>query len=113
MAEKLYHVIIYVPVSHADDIRKALEKSGAGSIGNYSGCSFSTRGIGRFRPLKNAHPAIGNIGNMEEVEEERIEVVVTKETLHEALKAVKTVHPYEEPAIHVLPMKDYKDILKN
>ncbi len=72
----LYHLVIYVPLSHADVVRKALAESGAGNIGNYDSCSFSAKGIGRFRPLKGANPHLGSEGRIEEVEEERIEVVV-------------------------------------
>jgi len=111
MEAELYHIIIYSPSSNADDVRKAIAEAGAGSIGNYESCSFSIKGIGRFKPTKEATPAIGSKGNLEEVEEERIEVVVPSERLKEVLKAVKGVHPYEEPAIHVLPMVDYHSLL--
>lgn len=104
----LYHVVIYVPLTHADAVRKALGDAGAGKIGNYDYCSFSARGVGRFRPLKGSTPAIGNVGEMEEVEEERIEVVVDENHLSKVLHAVKEVHPYEEPAIHLWKMEDYK-----
>jgi len=99
-----YHLIIYVPVAAADTVRKALADGGAGHIGNYDSCSFSARGTGRFRPLKGAHPAIGSIGKIEEVEEERIEALVAEDKLKETLRRIREVHPYEEPAIHILPM---------
>lgn len=99
-----YHLIVYVPLSHADAIRKALAEAGSGNIGAYDSCSFSARGIGRFRPLKESHPAIGSIGEIEEVEEERIEVVVQADRLEKIIDAVRKIHPYEEPAIHVLPL---------
>lgn len=106
-----YHLIVYVPVSEADRTRKALADAGAGKIGNYDSCSFSVRGTGRFRPNDRANPAIGSAGKIEEVEEERIEVLVPNlpSDLKRILKAVKEVHPYEEPAIHLLPMVGYKD----
>lgn len=104
----LYHLIIYVPLSNADAVRKALAENGAGSIGNYDSCSFSARGIGRFRPLEGAQPHIGSEGSIEQVEEERIEVVVDEHILSSILKAVKAAHPYEEPAIHLWKMEDYK-----
>jgi len=102
----LYHLVIYCPVSSADNVRKAAADAGAGKIGNYDSCSFSVRGTGRFRPLKGSDPAIGTIGTPEEVEEERIEVVATKKDLPKILRAVLEAHPYEEPAIHILPMED-------
>jgi len=102
-----YHLIVYVPVQNADAIRAVLAACGAGRIGNYDACSFSARGTGRFRPLKGADPHIGNVGSVEEVEEERIEVVVSDDTdMKELLQEIRKAHPYEEPAIHILPMAD-------
>ncbi|MFH0851635.1 MAG: hypothetical protein V1876_02700 [Candidatus Peregrinibacteria bacterium] len=106
-----YHLIVYVPVGAANSVRDAMASAGAGRIGKYDSCSFSSRGTGRFRPLKGANPAIGDIGSLEEVEEERIEAVVKAEDLKNVLKAITDVHPYEEPAIHVLRMEDCHDLL--
>lgn len=107
----LYHLVIYVPLTHADAVRKAIADAGAGTLGNYDRCSFSVRGTGRFRPLKGANPHLGSEGAIEEVEEERIEVVVEEKYLKEVVKAARKEHPYEEPAIHVLAMQDEKDFL--
>ncbi|MDD4287703.1 MAG: hypothetical protein PHO20_06200 [Candidatus Peribacteraceae bacterium] len=89
-----------------------MAKAGAGRIGNYDSCSFSGKGTGRFRPLKDAKPAIGSVGTLTEVEEERIETVVKEEDLKNVLEAILNVHPYEEPAIHVLRMEDYHGLLE-
>lgn len=100
-----YHLIIYVPVENAQAIRDVLAGGGAGQIGNYDSCSFSILGIGRFRPLAGADPHVGSIGKVEEVEEERIEVVIPDGVdLQALLGDIRKAHPYEEPAIHVLPM---------
>ena len=107
----LYHLIVYTPLSHADMVRSALADAGAGAIGNYTHCSFSVRGTGRFLPNENAKPAIGSAGALECVEEERIEVVVSEDRLRDAVRAARKAHPYDEPAIHVLEMKDYKEFL--
>ena len=71
---------------------------------NYSLCI-------RFRPLEKARPAIGSVGVLEEVSEEKIEVVVEGRFLAAVLAAVREAHPYEEPAIQVSPMLDYKRII--
>jgi hypothetical protein len=99
MSEEIVKLVVYVPVSHADAVRNTLGESGAGNIGNYKHTSFSSKGIGRFIPLENAHPAIGKIGKLEEVIEERIETVCYKRDLIHIIKAVKKIHPYEEPVI--------------
>lgn len=107
MESNLSLLVVYVPASHADEIRTALASAHAGHIGNYDSCSFSTTGTGRFRGNEQSNPAIGSPGTLEEVEEERIEAVVTKQHLKEAVNAILDSHPYEQPAIHILPMIDY------
>lgn len=111
MESSLYHLIVYVPHKEAEVMRKALANAGAGNIGHYDSCSFSLRGTGRFCPNGDANPAIGAAYHLEEVDEERIEVVVAHADLHAVVAAAKKVHSYEEPAIHIVPMLDYKDFL--
>ena len=97
-------IVVFVPETHADILREAMGKAGAGLIGDYKYCSFSVKGIGRFVPLETAHPTIGKIGEMEEVKEERIETVCYRDDLDKIIKAIKKVHPYEEVAIDVYPL---------
>ena len=106
MKQKMYKLVVFVPVNSADKIRQVLAVAGAGHIGNYDYTSFSIRGIGRFRPLKGAKPAIGEAGKIEEVEEERIETVVTGEVLDSVVEKIKAVHPYEEPVIDAYELKN-------
>lgn len=94
-------IVTYVPVADAEKVREAIGKAGGGKLGNYSFCSFSSRGIGRFLPNAGAKPAIGKIGKLEAVEEERIEFVCDHELRTKVVKAIKQAHPYEEPAIDV------------
>ena len=101
---KFVKIAVFVPSTHADKVRKALAESGAGHIGNYDCCSFSVKGIGRFRGLEDSKPFIGVAGKIEEVEEERIETICPSEKLDEVLAAIKKVHPYEEPAIDIYPL---------
>lgn len=97
-SESLYKLVVFSPVTHGDDIRKALVQAGAGAIGDYAGCSFSSPGTGRFTPIEGADPYIGEIGKGEEVHEEKIEVVLSEGIRNRVLKAMLTAHPYEEPA---------------
>lgn len=96
---------VTVPLSHADIVREAMGRAGAGKVGNYEYCSFSVKGTGRFRPLAGADPAIGTIGELEEVEEERIETTCDREILDDVIAAIKRVHPYEEVAIAVYALE--------
>jgi hypothetical protein len=66
-------------------------------------CSFTTKGIGRFLPAEGATPARGNVGQLEQVEEERIEVTCKKKQLSQIIQAIKAVHPYEEVVIDLYP----------
>jgi hypothetical protein len=110
---KLFSLIVFVPLTHAANVRVALASSGAGSIGNYDSCSFSSKGVGRFRPLQGSNAFIGEVGKVEEVEEERIETEVLEEKLQAVLTAVKAAHPYEQPAIHVIgPLLNIDSLLK-
>lgn len=97
-------IVVTVPTPDADSLRNAIGQAGAGEIGNYDFCSFSSRGLGRFRPLKGAKPSIGEINNLEEVEEERIEVTCVKEKINDVISAIKKAHPYEEPVIDIYPL---------
>lgn len=102
---KRYKLVLYVPISHADTLRKAIGDTGAGKIGDYTHCTFTLKGVGRFLPGEGANPTIGEVGKLEEVEEERIETVCSEENLQAVLKAIKEVHPYEEPATDVYPIE--------
>lgn len=105
---KVVKIVVYVPEDNAANIRKVLAENGAGHIGNYDYCSFSAKGIGRFRPLKGANPAIGKQGKVEEVKEERVEAIVPEEKIEKLLKKVIDAHPYEEPAIDIYPLLNDK-----
>ncbi len=97
-------IVVFVPETHAEVVRKAMGSTGAGKIGNYSHCSFSTKGKGYFLPLKGAHPAIGKVGKIELVREERIEFVCDKSILKKVITAMKRAHPYEEVAFDIYPL---------
>lgn len=101
---KLVKIVVSVPDTHTGAVREAMGKAGAGKIGNYTHCSFSVRGTGRFLPGEGAHPAIGEVGRPESVSEERIEVTCTRELLKEVIMAIKNTHPYEEPVIDIYPL---------
>ncbi len=103
---KIVKIVVFVPITHAKRVREVIGKNGAGIIGNYEYCTFSTKGIGRFKPKKGANPFIGKIGKIEEVEEERIEFICPKDKAKEVIKIMKKAHPYEEVAFDVYPLLD-------
>jgi len=99
-----YKIITFVPGEHADAVRDAMDHGGAGWIGHYRQCSFNTPGVGTFRPMRGAKPAIGAVGNLEWVEELRVEMICSGDRLDSALAALRQAHPYEEPAIDVFQL---------
>ena|SRR3989344_2563335 len=99
-------IVVSVPESHVDVVRDAIGKAGAGKIGNYDYCSFTIKGMGRFKPGDDAHPAIGEVGKFEAVPEERIEVTCGRDILADVVAAIKKVHPYEEVTIDAYPLEE-------
>jgi len=103
-----HKIVVFVPVSHADAMREAIGRAGGGRLGNYSCCSFSVRGVGRFRPEPGAQPAIGQVGRLEEVQEERIEITCDSVLVRDVVAAIISAHPYEEPALDVWALENWK-----
>lgn len=101
-----YKVIVTVPEGEADKLRIAIGDAGGGRVGNYTYCSFSVKGTGRFMPIDGAKPAIGQVGRLEEVAEERIEITCDNENIKEVVAAIREVHSYEEPAIDIYELKE-------
>jgi hypothetical protein len=103
-------IVTFAPPENADVIRQALGEAGAGEIGEYSFCSYSVVGKGRFLPSDKAHPHIGQAGQAEVVEEERIEVVCNRENARAAIAAMKSAHPYEEVAFDIYLLVDEEEL---
>jgi len=93
-----YKLVVFIPVESAAKVSNAVFAAGAGVIGNYSHCGFTTEGQGSFLPLAGAKPAIGKKGRIEAVPEVRFETIVPVEKLDDAIAAMKKAHPYETPA---------------
>ena len=101
-----YKLVFTVPIADAERVRMAIGEVGAGKSAKYSFASFSVRGIGRFRPEEGATPTIGEVGKMEEVDEERVECQVDEQYLPAVLAALRAAHPYEEMVYDVYPLTD-------
>ncbi len=101
-----YKIVVYVPLENTDAVREAIATAQGGELGLYTHCTFSTRGIGRFKPREGAHPHIGEVGKLESVEEERIEVTCRDEVVSTVVTAIKEVHPYEEVALDIYKLID-------
>ncbi len=96
-------LVVFVPTDDAQRLISALADAGAGHIGDYERCAWTTIGVGTFRPGQQANPAIGQAGHIETVAETRVEMVVPRRRRYEVTAALRRAHPYEEPAFDLYP----------
>ncbi len=102
----MYKLCFFVPASHLQPVKEALFAAGAGRIGDYDQCCWQVEGIGQFRPLPGSQPFIGAQGQVEQVAEWKVEMVVADALIHAAVEALKASHPYETPAFEVWRLAD-------
>ncbi|HEY6462848.1 MAG TPA: Nif3-like dinuclear metal center hexameric protein [Polyangiaceae bacterium] len=95
-------LVTFVPAEQLETLSAALFAAGAGRIGKYSSCSFRAVGTGTFFGEEGADPAVGSAGRLEHVQEVRLEVVVPRGKVEDAVGALRHAHPYEEPAFDLL-----------
>lgn len=103
----MYQLAFYVPESHLDAVKAAVFAVDGGRIGRYEHCAWQVKGAGQFRPLDGASPHIGAVGELESVDEFRVELVVADENIHAVVAAMKVAHPYEEPAYAVIKLESF------
>jgi len=101
--KKLY---FFVPIDHAEKLRQTIFEAGAGLIGNYSECSFSTAGEGSFKANELAHPFVGEAGKRHLENEYRIEAVFPSHLQENLIRALRSAHPYEEVAFDVVELSN-------
>lgn len=102
--ERYVKLVVFVPRGHEDAVRDALAGAGAGHIGKYSHCTFQAPGTGTFLPLEGTNPFIGQRGQLERVEELRLETIVPESAVEHAVRAMIDAHPYEEVAYDLYPL---------
>ncbi|BBH51629.1 YqfO family protein [Fluviispira sanaruensis] len=103
----MYKIYFFVPETHVENVKNAMFANGAGQIGNYSCCAWQTIGEGQFMPLKSSNPFIGEQNKLEKVPEYKVEMLCSEQNIHEVIKALKTSHPYEEPAFEVVRLENF------
>ena len=96
--------VVYVPAENADAVREAMFAAGAGHIGDYSHCSWGVPGTGQFLAHEGASPTIGSVGSVERVAEDRVEIIAPARLRGHVLAAMRTAHPYEEPAFDIIAL---------
>ena len=101
-----FKLAVFVPSSHLEKVADALHNSGAGVIGEYSNCSFRTTGTGTYKGSAISNPTVGKKGIREIVEETKLEVLVNSWDISKIISTLKKVHPYEEVAYDIYPLKN-------
>lgn len=104
--ESLQKIVVFVPESHAEAVRRAMAEAGAGHIGNYSHCTFQAAGIGTFLPLTGSKPFIGKTGELEYVSEFRLETIIPAGKADKVVQAMLAAHPYEEVAYDLYQLEN-------
>jgi dinuclear metal center YbgI/SA1388 family protein len=99
-------VVFFAPVADAPAVRDAVTAAGAGALGAYDSCTFTSPGEGRFRPLAGAVPAVGRVGELEVVDEVRVESVYPRALRGRVVAALRAAHPYEEPAFDLVELAE-------
>ena len=103
----MYKLAYFVPQSHLDATKQAVFKAGAGKLGDYEQCCWQVLGQGQFKPTQGSKPFIGQQGQLEIIDEYKVEMVCTDDSIKPVIKALKQAHPYEEPAYEVCKLADY------
>ncbi|MCW3112329.1 MAG: Nif3-like dinuclear metal center hexameric protein [Segetibacter sp.] len=103
----LMKLIVFVPVTEAEQVREAIFKAGGGNIGKYSECSFNIRGKSTFTPGEGTNPHTGEVGKREENDEEKIEIIFPAYLKEKLITAMAEAHPYEEVAYDIIALNNY------
>ncbi|HLZ17193.1 MAG TPA: Nif3-like dinuclear metal center hexameric protein, partial [Cyclobacteriaceae bacterium] len=104
--DTLMKLVTFIPKEKSGDVLHALHQAGAGNIGDYKNCSFQVTGEGMFMPTGKAQPAMGQLNQMERVEEVRAEVIFPRPSTQRILKALRQSHPYEEVAYYLSSLEN-------
>lgn len=104
--QTLMQLVFFVPIANTDQVLDTLHQAGAGNIGDYSACSFSVSGTGRFTPSEKANPTIGGAGKPEQVHENRVEVIFPAYMQGKIMATLKQAHPYEEVAHYLYNLEN-------
>jgi dinuclear metal center YbgI/SA1388 family protein len=102
----LQKLVTFIPVADSEEVLASMHQAGAGNIGNYSDCSFRITGTGYFRPNAEADPTIGEAGHLEEVQENRVELIYPRHLQGSIVAALKSAHPYEEVAYYISDLEN-------
>ena len=104
----MYSLIYYITPDEHEHVKQALFDCGAGKIGQYDECCWEVLGKGQFRARNGSNPTIGKIGQLEKVEEYKVEMVCEDSVIQKVIKTLLEEHPYEQPAYFVTAMLNFE-----
>ena len=104
-------IYVTIPEDYTEQVRNAICNAGAGVIGEYTFCTTSVKSIGTFIPSSNANPYIGKNNELEIVNEDKLEVICDIKIAKQVISELRKAHPYEEPAIDIVPLIDEKNLV--
>ena len=106
----MYKLSFYVPESHLEPVKNALFAKGAGHYSAYDQCCWQVPGEGQFRPLAGSRPYLGKVGQLEKVNEYKVEMICIDAVIKEVVQTLLNIHPYEEPAYEIYRILALEDI---
>ena len=102
----MFKVIVFIPKENVEKVKDAMFAAGGGRLGEYDCCSWQVLGEGQFRPLEKSNPAIGSKHHIEKVSEYKVEMLCEATYMTKVIAAMKSEHPYEEPAYEIVALVD-------
>lgn len=103
-------IVVTVPEEHVEVVLNAIAEAGGGQVGDYTHCAFTNRGTGRFKPSAAANPHVGEVGAINAEPEVRVETFCQRSVGKAVVRAIRAAHPYEEPAIYIVPLLSEDDL---
>lgn len=106
-----YKLSFYVPASHCEAVKEAVFAAGAGTIGSYRRCAWQVLGQGQFEAMEGSDPFIGAVGELETIEEYKVELLCPAPAIRAAIAALLASHPYETPAYDVMQVINIDELV--
>jgi len=103
-------LVVASPPAAVNTLLDAISGAGGGIIGEYSHCAFTSDGFGRFKPSAQAAPHIGDVDQINQVPEVRIETFCERANIKKVVQAIRQAHPYEEPVIYIIPLLSEEEL---
>jgi len=98
----MYQVSFYVPETHLESVKTAMFDAGGGRYEHYERCAWQILGQGQFQPLASSQPFLGAKNRLTYEAEYKVEMICSENCLAAVVQALKTAHPYEQPAYAVV-----------